>query len=294
MSEGKGTTGSKLRVVLLTHGGAERALEQLLALHSVEVAGVFVETPAPRRRTLREKIKRSVRYDGVGGTLAKPLLKVRDRLARRGGEGAVADEHAKLRSLAESRGVPIHFVDDYHAPASLELIRAARPDLGVVYGTNILKEPVFSIPRLGSINLHQGRVPFYRGGPPVFWELFNGEPEVGITVHTVAAKVDAGEVIIQDTVPLEYDYAHGLDFDAFIADFRARRMLDASARLLAEAVRLVAEGRAEPRAQDLSLGRRYRLPTKREKDELRRRLRARRSETEARGIGARGAEGGAR
>lgn len=287
----------RLRVMLLTHGGAERALERLLALERVEVVGVFIETPVPRPRAFKEKIRRSIRYDGLAATLARSLSKLGGKLIGSGGGGGVsADEHEELRELARARGVPVHFLDDYHAPAALKLMRDARPDLGVVYGTNILKEPVFSIPRLGSINLHQGLVPYYRGGPPVFWELFNDEREVGITVHTVAAKVDAGEIVAQERVPLEYDYgAHGLDFESFIEEFRARRMLDASARLLAVAVRLIAEGAAEPRAQDLTLGRRYRLPTKKEKDELRRRLRARRrGRAAASGLDARGAQGEAR
>jgi methionyl-tRNA formyltransferase len=165
-------------------------------------------------------------------------------------------------------------------------MRATRSDLGVVYGTNILKESVFAIPRLGSLNLHQGLVPFYRGGPVLFWELFNGEREVGVTVHTVAAKVDAGEIVAQETLPLDYDYeAHGLDFESFIERFREERMRALSARLVAEAVRMIAEGTARARPQDLSLGRRYRLPTKSEKDELRRRLRRRRREAQSPGAG---------
>jgi methionyl-tRNA formyltransferase len=145
-----------------------------------------------------------------------------------------------------------------------------------VLGTNILKEPVFKIPRLGSINVHQGLAPFYRGGPPVFWELFNGESEVGLTVHFVEAKVDTGEIILQETVPLYYDYSYGLDFESYIADYR-KQLIDRCARLVADAVRMIADGTATTRPQDVSLGKRYRLPIKREKDELRRRLRARRA-----------------
>ncbi|HKG22414.1 MAG TPA: formyltransferase family protein, partial [Blastocatellia bacterium] len=149
-----------------------------------------------------------------------------------------------------------------------------------VLGTNILKEPVFSIPRLGSINLHQGLAPFYRGGPPVFWELFNGESEVGLTVHFVAPKVDTGQIVLQETVPLSYDYSYGLDFEAFIDDYR-RQLADRSASLVAEAVRQIAEQTYVTRPQDTSLGKRYRLPVKKEKDELRRRLASRRATARA-------------
>jgi methionyl-tRNA formyltransferase len=282
----------KFRVILLTHGGAELVLERLLALEGVEVAGVFVETDTIPRRGLREKLRRSVRYDGWVATAAKLA---RQFVVRHAHEDVRAAEGARdaLRAAAEARGVPVHFVGNYHTEEAARLMRAARADLGVIYGTNIIRESVFRLPRLGSINLHQGLAPLYRGGPPVFWELFNGEPEVGLTVHFVEAKVDTGAVLVQETVPLAYDYAHGLDFDAFIAEFSGR-LRARSAELVARAVRLIADGTAEARPQDTSLGKRYRLPTKREKDELRRRLRARRRGREAAAASGRAAGAGGR
>jgi folate-dependent phosphoribosylglycinamide formyltransferase PurN len=273
---------SKLRVILLTHGGAEEVLSRLCALPGAEVVGLFVETESagPPRRGLREKLARSVRYDGYAGTAAKFARKFLRRGDSAGETFAhVRDGHARLRELAEKLGVPAHFVANFHAEQSLELMRAARADLGVVYGTNILKESVFKIPRLGSINLHQGLAPLYRGGPPVFWELYNGEPEVGLTVHFVETKVDTGDIVLQERVPLEYDFArYRLDFESFIADFRAS-IHARCAQIVADAVQLIAEGAAERRAQDTTQGRRYRLPVKGEKDELRRRLRERARES---------------
>jgi folate-dependent phosphoribosylglycinamide formyltransferase PurN len=279
---GKGSD-KKLRVILLTHGGAELVLERLAALEGVEVAGVFVETEITPRRGWREKLRRSVRYDGWAATGAKLA---RQLLARRANGDAHEVEGARdsLRAAAEARGVPFHLVGNYHADESVALMRAAGADLGVIYGTNIVRESVFKIPRLGSINLHQGLAPLYRGGPPVFWELYNGEAEVGLTVHFVEAKVDTGDIILQETVPLAYDHARGHDFDAFIGEFTAR-LRPRCAELVARAVRLIADGAAERRAQDTTLGKRYRLPTKREKDELRRRLRARRRESLNAGAG---------
>ncbi len=263
----------KLRVILFTHGGAEKVLTRLAALPDVAVVGVFIETATVRRYPLRVKIERSIRYDGYAATFAKPFRRLlRDNKAEvhRG----AADPRESMQALANSLSIPVHCVADYHAAESIALIRAAEPELGVVYGTNILKESVFGIPRFGSINLHRGLVPYYRGGPAIFWELFNGETEAGMTIHYVASKVDAGEVILQETVPLDYDYSCGLDYEAFITRFQEQQS-DRCAQLLSEAVNQIAKGTAAPWAQDLSLGKRYRLPVKKEKDELRRRLRER-------------------
>ncbi|HKS40693.1 MAG TPA: formyltransferase family protein [Blastocatellia bacterium] len=264
----------ELRLILLTHGGVEIAFQRLLALDCAKVVGIFIETDTRRRVGLREKVKRSIRYDGYTATVAKFA---RALLGKRASDDASAIESSRnsLREIAEAHNVPIHFVSNYHSEDSIALMRAADADLGVILGTNILKASVFKIPRFGSINVHQGLAPYYRGCPAVFWELFNGEREVGLTVHYVESKVDTGEIVLQQTVPLEYDYSFGTDFDAFIASYR-EGLIGRCAQLVADAVQVIAEGTASPQPQDTSLGKRYRLPVKKEKDELRRRLRERR------------------
>jgi hypothetical protein len=92
----------------------------------------------------------------------------------------------------------------------------------------------------------------------------------------MAKKVDAGDVIIQDKVPLCYDYSFGVDFEKFISNYR-ERLSGKYAELVAHAVECIATGEAPRIAQGSGLGKRYRLPTKREKDELRRRLKRRRA-----------------
>jgi folate-dependent phosphoribosylglycinamide formyltransferase PurN len=268
-----------MRLMILTHASpsAVTIIERLLALDCAEVAGIFVETEITRPRPLAEKIKRSIRYDGLGGTLKKyagKLLKAIPTAQAHQGS-APSDNPQRLSELTATYRAPLHRVRNFHLPESLRLMRDCAPDLGVVLGTNILKESVFSIPRRGSINTHQGLAPYYRGGPPVFWELFNGEREVGLTVHFVAAKVDTGDIILQESLPLVYDYAYGLNYEPFIADMRDR-LSKRAAELVPQAIERLAAGTADLQPQNIELGKRYLLPVKKEKDELRRRLRQRR------------------
>lgn len=269
-----------MRVIVLTHGGAEGVVNSILPLSQVRIVGIFVEIDIVRRYGIRELIERSVRYDGYAATARKFCR----RLLRAGRptEAVNGSQQSRdaLQRIAQSQQIPFHLVDNYHSPETIQLISSTRPDLGVIYGTNIIEESVFKIPGLGSINLHQGLAPYYRGGPPVFWELYNDESAVGLTVHFVEAKVDSGPIILQETVPLRYDYHYGSDYEAFVADFLSQ-LRDRCARLMAEAVHLIALGKQVSRPQDASLGKRYRLPLKVEKDELRRRLQARRVATAA-------------
>ena len=266
----------KLKVIVLTHGGADRLLELLADLKTVEIIGVFVETATEPNRTLKQKIKRSIRYDGYFATIKKFASKII------GGKSDGAEElktvqasQNNLEKFVEKLHIPFHKVKNFHSESAIKLLREANADLGILKGTNIIKESVFSIPRLGSINSHQGLAPYYRGGPVAFWELFNNEKEIGITVHFVAPKVDTGDIILQKLVPFEYDFArYDFDYEAFLQDFRGS-LKEPAAQLLAEAVSQIAEGKVQRTKQDTSIGKRYKLPIKSEKDALLRVLKKR-------------------
>lgn len=91
-------------------------------------------------------------------------------------------------------------VADIHSQESLDTVRAFEPDLGLSLAAPILRRPLFSIPRLGTINLHKGKLPDYRGMPPAFWELQNDEKSVGCTVHWVDDRLDTGDIVRQTAV----------------------------------------------------------------------------------------------
>lgn len=260
---------AKFKVIILTHGGAADLLEELSAVKEIEIAGIFVETVTERQRPPLEKLRRSIKYDGLAETAAKILRSFNNRKNNRTPEIAeLHDEIDRLKIAAEKLSIPYFEMENYHLPASINKMQAAGADLGIIYGTNIVREAVFSIPRLGSINLHQGHAPYYRGGPTVFWELMNGENQLGITIHFVAAKVDTGDIVKQELIDLRYDLdKYGLEYESFLADFRAD-LVKPSAALMSDAVKAIACGNYERIKQDISLGKRYRIPTKKEKDRL--------------------------
>lgn len=271
----------KFKVIVLTHGGAGRLLELLSGRDDVEVGGVFLETVTEPKRPFTQKIRRSIRYDGYTQTLSKLILKTLRKNTMGAEEiAAVRDGQNEIERIARKLKIPFQRVENYHTAEAQNLLRQADADLGIIYGTNIIKESVFGIPRLGSVNLHQGLAPHYRGGPTVFWELLNGESEIGVTIHFVAAKVDTGDIVVQKTFPLEYDFSrYGLDYNSFLADFRSS-LTEPSARMMVEAVSAISDGSATRVEQDTSVGRRYRLPTKKEKDALVRALKQRMKQRE--------------
>ena len=90
---------------------------------------------------------------------------------------------------------PVVFVDDINSDTAYEAIRKAQPDLVVVRGSRILSPRLISAaPKV--INLHMGYCPYYRGTLANQCAVLDGAYEhIGATIHYVAEKVDAGDVI---------------------------------------------------------------------------------------------------
>jgi methionyl-tRNA formyltransferase len=171
--------------------------------------------------------------------------------------------------------VPHAYVRDFHAPDTLQRVRAMAPDLGVIVATHRLVPALFTLPRLGSINLHFGNAPEYRGSSPGFWELYDGTPEVGLTIHWVSEQLDAGDIILQERLPL--DLVPPGDPLVYLADLWRDQLLPNGVRLLVDAVDRLSRGPVAARQQDAARARTRSFATWRDKRELRRRVAARRA-----------------
>jgi methionyl-tRNA formyltransferase len=88
-----------------------------------------------------------------------------------------------------------------------EALAGYRLDLLVVYGFNWkLPAAVLDTPRCGVINIHTSLLPRCRGPAPVLWAIRNGDPEVGVTIHRMDERFDAGPILAQrGGIPLDED-----------------------------------------------------------------------------------------
>ncbi|PRX39831.1 formyltransferase family protein [Salegentibacter salegens] len=76
---------------------------------------------------------------------------------------------------------------------TIEILRKYNLDLLIlVGGYGIIKEPLLKITPKGVLSYHHGNMRKYRGMPPAFWELYNNENEMGVTVQILSAGLDNG------------------------------------------------------------------------------------------------------
>ena len=135
---------------------------------------------------------------------------------------------------------------DPNAPSVIERVRAARPDfLFSFYYRCMLGGELLALPARGAYNLHGSLLPKYRGRVPVNWAVLHGESQTGATLHAMAVKADAGDIVGQQAVPILPD-------DTAVEVFR--KVTVAAEQVLQRYLPALIAGTAAHHAQDLAAG----------------------------------------
>lgn len=242
--------GAPMRVVVFTGNPAlesTRAWRALLAMPRLGEVLVVRRLVAPGIRPLLRRLRGNIRRHGI--------LFVPYRIAMVGiGLLERLRGPAPFGEPDPVPAVPVRVLEvlDIHAPPVLESVRAFAPELGVSLGAPILRASLFGIPTLGTINMHLGKVPDFRGAPPGFWELHEGATEIGATIHWMNEGLDTGPVIHQATAPI-----HPRDSLEDVEE----RAAELGEILLRRALVEVSHGVAAAAPQPAGGGRTFRMPT---------------------------------
>ena len=106
-----------------------------------------------------------------------------------------------VKEKALNLGIPV--LQPEKIKESLEDLKVLDLDLIVTcaYG-QFIPESILNTPRFGSVNIHASLLPKYRGGAPIHKAIINGETESGITIMRMVKKMDAGDIIFQESCPI--------------------------------------------------------------------------------------------
>ena len=101
-------------------------------------------------------------------------------------------------ALFERLSVPVVRTEHPYSEETLQAIRDLRPEVIVLIGGfGILKRPLLDLAPHGVLSYHHGDMREYRGQPPAFWELYNGEQRIGVTVQRLSPGIDCGQPILE-------------------------------------------------------------------------------------------------
>lgn len=92
---------------------------------------------------------------------------------------------------------PVKLKEEYQSILDYE------PELIVTcaYG-KIVPKVILDYPKYGCINIHASILPKYRGSAPMQWAIANGEKETGITLMYMDEKMDTGDIIDIEKIPI--------------------------------------------------------------------------------------------
>jgi methionyl-tRNA formyltransferase len=138
-----------------------------------------------------------------------------------------------MKAIAEFHRIPVTQPESVNTPVGVAQLQQMRPDLLVVaaYG-QILSKDVLAVPPMGAINVHASLLPKYRGAAPVAHAILAGEAKTGVTIIRITLGLDAGDMLVQQTIDIGPDETAG-DLEARLATLGAKLAVIAVEKLKA-------------------------------------------------------------
>ncbi len=194
---------------------------QAMTMKKEDLRIVYMGTPGFAVETLRCLVEGG--YNVVG------VVTMPDKPAGRGHKL----QYSPVKQYAREHNLPLLQPEKLKDEFFLEALRTWKADLQIVVAFRMLPEVVWSMPRLGTFNLHASLLPQYRGAAPVNWAVINGETETGITTFFLKHEIDTGEIIRQVRVPIA---------DTDDADIVHDRLMVLGGKLVTETVDAILDG----------------------------------------------------
>jgi methionyl-tRNA formyltransferase len=154
--------------------------------------------------------------------------------------------YSPVKDCALKHNIPLLQPEKLKNPEFVEALQNLKADLQVVVAFRMLPEIVWTMPRLGTFNLHASLLPQYRGAAPINWAIINGEKETGVTTFFLKHDIDTGSILFQEKEPvLAADDAGSL----------YERLMHKGAGLVVRTVQAISDGnfKANPQPENITI-----------------------------------------
>lgn len=202
-------------------------------MHPKEIRIVFMGTPDFSVESLKALVENGYQVVGVITAPDKPA-----------GRGRQMSEPA-VKQYALQQNLNVLQPEKLKNPEFIAELESLKADLQIVVAFRMLPEIVWTMPPMGTFNLHASLLPQYRGAAPLNWAIMNGETETGVTTFLLSHEIDTGQIIFQEKLEISENDTAGELHD---------RMMSVGARLVLKTVDALAEGIVQPIDQKLLIG----------------------------------------
>ncbi|MCP4313638.1 MAG: methionyl-tRNA formyltransferase, partial [Bacteroidetes bacterium] len=148
---------------------------------------------------------------------------------------------SEVKEYALSEELNILQPENLKSPEFISSLEELAPDLQVVVAFRMLPEVVWRIPSMGTFNLHASLLPDYRGAAPINHAIINGESRTGVTSFLIDAKIDTGNILLQEELPIGDEESAGELHD---------RLMEQGAEVVLKTVEQLTAGTLEAKPQD--------------------------------------------
>ena len=148
-----------------------------------------------------------------------------------------------VKEYAVKNNIPVLQPTNLKSPEFISSLQSYAANLQVVVAFRMLPEIVWSMPAMGTFNLHASLLPHYRGAAPINWAIINGEKETGVTTFFLKHEIDTGSTIFQEKETILQDDDAGSLYG---------RLMNKGASLVLKTVKAIAEGNISVLPQDES------------------------------------------
>ena len=111
-------------------------------------------------------------------------------------------QQSAVKKYALSKGLYILQPEKLKDAVFLSEVASLKADLHIVVAFRMMPEQLWSMPRLGTLNLHASLLPQYRGAAPINRAIMNGETTTGVTTFFLKHEIDTGDIILSDKVDI--------------------------------------------------------------------------------------------
>ena len=134
------------------------------------------------------------------------VITATDKMGGRGGKQIL---QSAVKKYAVEHDLRVLQPEKLKNPEFINILRGIHADLFIVVAFRMLPEIVWTMPPLGTFNLHGSLLPKYRGAAPLNWAIINGEKETGITTFFLKHEIDTGDIIFRESLEIGDDESIG-------------------------------------------------------------------------------------
>ncbi len=146
-------------------------------------------------------------------------------------------QSSAVKTYAQEQNIPVLQPEKLKEEAFLTELRAFKAHLQIVVAFRMLPEVVWSMPPMGTFNLHASLLPHYRGAAPIHWAVMNGDTETGVSTFFLQQEIDTGDLLLQEKIEVGPDENTGSVHD---------RLMVLGAEVVCKTVEALLAGTVQP------------------------------------------------